>query len=363
MPARLLSDQDHHYTTAQVSKHNRLDDMWITYKGSVYDVTKFVQDHPGGQEVFMEWAGRDVTTVMSDPDSHQHSPSAYLMLEKYKIGLLTTDNSVNSGTGDTHKYDNNKSNNNNYRSNSNNSNMDPAFLDLKQPLIWQLLTRKGMKKEYYLEQVHIGRHLDRPARLFHNPVLERLSHTPWWVIPTVWTPMVLLCYQQASQLGAFSAATMSLLFVAGLVMWTVMEYVFHRFLFHMDDRLPTSSQTVLTVHFLIHGVHHFLPMDKERLVMPPALMCILSGTVWAVFSLFLPRSVLYGLFSGGLFGYILYDMLHYYSHHGVPPVWALRWLKRYHLEHHYFDPHLGFGVSSPVWDWVFGTAIPMGAVP
>lgn len=344
MPARECADQDQEYTVEDVSKHCHPDDVWVIYKQSVYNLTPFVHDHPGGIEVIREWAGKDVTLIMSDADSHQHSPSAMLMLSKYKIGTVRGDNCSEQ-----------------VASREQEARADPNFLDLKQPLIWQLLTKKGLEKEYYLEQVHIGRHLDRPALLFHNPVLERLSHTPWWVIPTVWTPIVITFYQQSAILGNHTHLEQIVLFLCGVVMWTVLEYTFHRFLFHMDRHLPSTrnNNAVFTLHFLVHGVHHFLPMDRERLVMPPALMCILSGSVWTIFSVMLPKKTLYGLFSGGLFGYILYDLLHYYSHHGRPPVRALRWLKRYHLEHHYFYPDLGFGVSSPVWDWVFGTAIPL----
>ena len=65
--------------------------------------------------------------------------------------------------------------------------------------------------------------------------------------------------------------------------------------------------------------------------------------------------------SGTVTGYIAYDWIHYYTHHFSPKNRVGRWLKRYHLLHH-FDEHHGtkrFGVSNPLWDLVFGTYRPV----
>jgi sterol desaturase/sphingolipid hydroxylase (fatty acid hydroxylase superfamily) len=94
--------------------------------------------------------------------------------------------------------------------------------------------------------------------------------------------------------------------------------------------------------------------------MPPILSIPLSLFFYGLFSvtvgmvLGLPR--LSGpSFAGFLTGYLAYDMLHYAEHH-LSMRWAfLKFLKRYHLRHHYKNPDHGFGVSSPVWDVVFGT--------
>ena len=54
-------------------------------------------------------------------------------------------------------------------------------------------------------------------------------------------------------------------------------------------------------------------------------------------------------------GYLAYDMIHYATHH-LPMRWGVcRYLKRYHLKHHYKTPNQRFGVSSPLWDIVYGT--------
>ena len=60
--------------------------------------------------------------------------------------------------------------------------------------------------------------------------------------------------------------------------------------------------------------------------------------------------------SAGLaMAYVAYERLHLWTHHGRARTRPGRYLKRYHMEHHYKDSARSFGVSSPVWDWVFGT--------
>lgn len=52
-----------------------------------------------------------------------------------------------------------------------------------------------------------------------------------------------------------------LCFFFGNFFWTVLEYGMHRFLFHIDDILP-DHPVFLTLHFLLHGIHHYMPMDR-----------------------------------------------------------------------------------------------------
>lgn len=76
------------YTTDDVEAHNTPTSCWISRGGKVYDVTKFLQDHPGGDELVLQYAGKDVEEIMKDPNEHDHSDSAYDMLEEYAVGRL-----------------------------------------------------------------------------------------------------------------------------------------------------------------------------------------------------------------------------------------------------------------------------------
>jgi 4-hydroxysphinganine ceramide fatty acyl 2-hydroxylase len=124
-------------------------------------------------------------------------------------------------------------------------------------------------------------------------------------------------------------------------------------------RYLPDNRVAITAHFLLHGIHHYLPMDKYRLVLPPALFAALVGPFWK-----LAHSVFWfnwywatTAFCGGMLGYTLYDMTHYFLHHENLPLWY-KDLKKYHLAHHFLDYELGFGVSNRFWDWVFGTELP-----
>ena len=99
-------------------------------------------------------------------------------------------------------------------------------------------------------------------------------------------------------------------------------------------------------------------MDRYRLVMPPTLFIFLATPFYH-----LAHTVFYwdwyvatDVFCGGIFGYICYDLTHYFLHHKTLPSYY-KTLKQYHLDHHYKDYENGFGVTSRFWDTVFGTEL------
>lgn len=139
------------------------------------------------------------------------------------------------------------------------NNSDDEFLDINAPLMPQML-RKRWTKRYYLEQVHKARYLPRPAVLFPFLVLEILTRTPWYVIPLVWLPIITFLAARAFREIDALTTTVVMWFI-GLFGWTLAEYIFHRSLFHIDALLP-DHQLAFVVHFLLHGFHHFLPMDR-----------------------------------------------------------------------------------------------------
>ena len=76
------------YTRAEVAQHNKKEDCWVIFDKKVYNITEFIEDHPGGEDVVLEYAGKDVTAIMKDSLSHVHSRSAYSMLIDFHIGSL-----------------------------------------------------------------------------------------------------------------------------------------------------------------------------------------------------------------------------------------------------------------------------------
>lgn len=362
MPGRVLPT----FTSAEVESHNTEKSCYITLGRNVYDVTDFLDAHPGGGDLILEYGGKDTTEILKDEISHEHSDAAYEILDEYHIGFVgeatpgktttvietvteTEDGPIYANTGMSRAED--LSVDTDYSQDF----KTHKFLDLNKPLLMQLW-RSNFSKEFYLEQIHRPRHYKggESAPLFGN-FLEPLSKTSWYVVPIVWLPPVFyLISVGATGLGASSAAGY---FTVGLALWTLIEYLMHRFLFHLDAWLP-DNRVGLTLHFLLHGIHHYLPMDKYRLVMPPTLFVALAAPFYklahAVF--FYNWYAAVSVFCGGVFGYICYDLTHYFLHHRKLPSYYQS-LKKYHLEHHFADYENGFGVTSRFWDRIFGTEL------
>ncbi|TFY57580.1 hypothetical protein EVG20_g8489 [Dentipellis fragilis] len=361
------------YTASDVAQHDSASSCWVSHRGRVYDVTGFLADHPGGDDLLLKYAGRDVENVMKDPQEHDHSDSAYAMLEEFIIGRVgageelvhddwePTDDFHPENTDEDRDFERNQ------------------FLDLRRPLLEQMWYA-NFSKAYYLQQVHQPRHLAKSARLFGPDILEVFTRTAWYVVPTIWLPIatyvglrsllqfagfVLPSFTSHPALPLHALSTLptdayikfAVTFLTGNIIWTILEYTLHRFLFHVDEYLP-DRPAFLTLHFLLHGVHHYLPMDALRLVMPPAMFTALSFPFTRLAHALFPASVANGLISGAFAFYVVYDCMHYAMHHTKLPTY-MREMKKYHLAHHYKNFELGFGVTSKIWDIVFNTLIPM----
>ncbi|XP_058795722.1 cytochrome b5-like isoform X2 [Phymastichus coffea] len=73
------------FTRAQVAERSDSKETWLIIHNSVYDVTNFLNEHPGGEEVLLEQSGRDGTEPFEDVG---HSSDARKMMEPYKVGEL-----------------------------------------------------------------------------------------------------------------------------------------------------------------------------------------------------------------------------------------------------------------------------------
>ena len=185
-------------------------------------------------------------------------------------------------------------------------------------------------------------------RLFKNPVLEYFSHIHPVTPIIVFVPLlIVLSYFGFKEIGILNGA---ISFIIGILLWSLTEYVIHRWAFHYHPKSETGKR----VHFLVHGIHHDYPRDATRLVMP-----LLVSIPLAVFFYFLFQAIFgvyyMNIFSGFIFGYVSYDSIHYATHHFEMKGKTGKFLKTYHLRHHYGDDHTAYGVSNPLWDYVFGT--------
>ena len=231
----------------------------------VYDITPFLDDHPGGGDLILDYGGKDVTEIMGNEMSHSHSESAYEVLDDHLIGFVATEPVMKTVTKSDHPYDivplpPNKAGMEELEEDGNADGVAPKlvyaatglsseadlsretdvltdfrkhkFLKLDEPLLMQVWNG-GFSKDFYLEQVHRPRHYKggASAPLFGN-FLEPLSKTPWWMIPIVWLPPIayvsFLAYQQlpTHQWASY--------WLFGFGLWSLVEYVLHRGLFLVD---------------------------------------------------------------------------------------------------------------------------------
>ncbi|KAF9923774.1 fatty acid alpha-hydroxylase [Linnemannia zychae] len=354
------------YSVQQVQAHKSEASCWVIHNNKVYDVSTFVQDHPGGEEYILDHAGEDITELMNDKLTHVHSEGAYEMLDEFLIGTLDTNNAGTASTTATAtatttatkristKTTDEEEDEDYHKETDLVADKKTKFLDLTQPLLWQLWN-SDFSKSFYLEQVHIPRHLKGPAIIFGSPYLEFFTKTPWYMIPIFWLPVVAYNFNRSLESG-LTVDTAAYFFFSGMFIWTLAEYVIHRFLFHLDDMLPDSTFW-LTAHFLLHGIHHYLPMDRMRLVMPPALAVALATPLFKLAHSIFPPPQAYAVMSGAFLGYVLYDMTHYYLHHAKVFKIHFKEMKTYHLAHHYKNFEGGYGITSKIWDRVFNTEL------
>ena len=211
---------------------------------------------------------------------------------------------------------------------------------------------------------------DASCRMFGGRVQEALSHVPPWAPHAIFLPVIAFALVAAFRTA--SPARVGVLALGGLFLWTLLEYVIHRSIFHPpqwiedDTRRVVGSlapgQAVLPAlptlrhkfYFVVHGVPPASPHDSTRLVMPPSVSIPLAALFFLAFrGLF--GAAAPAVFAGFIAGYLVYDTIHFVVHHASGS-WALvRALKRRHFRHHYGDSSHDFGVSSPLWDLVLGT--------
>lgn len=188
-------------------------------------------------------------------------------------------------------------------------------------------------------------------RMFRSDLLENLSKVPFYVPLIVYIPVIgymiwMALAEEKMEILHFAAAL-----ALGILVWSIVEYVLHRFVFHFHPEAPWAKR----IHFIFHGVHHDYPNDLKRLVMPPSASIPLATLFFLLFKALLTAYYLYAFFAGFIAGYLIYDMTHYALHHYNFKNEFWKKLKKHHMLHHYSDETKGYGVSSALWDDVFRT--------
>lgn len=325
-------------------------------------------------------SGKDVTHLFNGigNSGYPHSSAAHELLTKYLIGPLGSPALTSPHhTEQHHPYT-----------------TTTYPIDEYKPLLCQV----GSMGPFYMEWVH--RPVTGQPRFFHSNWAEAVTKVRWWVVPLIWLPLIAYTfyrsilqfqerisyitshsnithidssssrptttvgfYSYKSKRGSSSSSDALLFplpmamvepmlnvfpyFLLGMVAWQFMEYSLHRFLFHRE---PTTPRLIF-LHFLLHGCHHKYPMDTERLVFPPVPASWVIATIYCGLHAVLQGYIASAIFCGMLFGYVAYDCMHFAMHSG----WLGGRLKEAHMRHHFIDPGSGYGISSPLFDYILGT--------
>jgi sterol desaturase/sphingolipid hydroxylase (fatty acid hydroxylase superfamily) len=188
------------------------------------------------------------------------------------------------------------------------------------------------------------------TRLFENPILEGLTRTHIAIPLVIFYGSAVFAWAYYASIGVAAILVLAASFLGGFLLFTLIEYLVHRYVFHMLADTPGRER----IQYMFHGVHHEYPRDKERLAMPPIVSMLIAGILLSLLQwIGGPPGVIGG--TGFLSGYATYLLVHYSIHRFKPPKNGLRMLWKNHNIHHFKDDTVAYGVSSPLWDYVFGT--------
>ena len=252
----------------EVASHSSVKSCYVTLGTKVYDITSFLDDHPGGGDLILDFAAKDVSEIMGDGVSHLHSQSAYEILDEYLVGFIPSNEMMKNAIGhempmdilplpptqlgrdilEAEAVEGKDDLSNGYFAATGVKGekdlieeTDPdadyrthRFLDIRKPLIPQIWNG-GFSKEFYLEQVHRPRKYTSSGSALLGKHLDPLSITDWyWYMgPITLLPLATFgSYIACTSLSSFGQAAAC--WSSGLALWTLVEYGLHRGLFHMD---------------------------------------------------------------------------------------------------------------------------------
>lgn len=140
-------------------------------------------------------------------------------------------------------------------------------------------------------------------------------------------------------IGLFLAAFVSYQFVIGVMLWSFLEYCIHRFIFHKVYRRE-------------HWLHH---QDVREYIGIQGWKIFLAYSTGLVAAFFLGLT---SLFIGFSFGYMCYISMHYFMHRPetLPAHYMIALIRNHNL-HHEKGIEKNFGVTSPLWDYIFRTKV------
>ena len=190
---------------------------------------------------------------------------------------------------------------------------------------------------------------NEPPRRYNEPMAVRLMRfSSFWIYPTVSVVLIRLAMAEEPTRSTFEYLWLVLI---GILLWTLIEYGLHRFVFHW---VP-ENRALRTIVAEFHLVHHARPRDPGRILARPQTTLPLSATILGIMFVLTGSAVMTtGITLGVWAGFLYYEWVHYRVHISSS-VRGLNSHRRRHFAHHFVNDRTGFGVTSPLWDVVFGT--------
>lgn len=185
---------------------------------------------------------------------------------------------------------------------------------------------------------------------FKSDMLNRITRTHIAIPVTVFLIYAICLMTYSALYLPLMIGSNIALFILGLLGFTLVEYLVHRFVYHPPGIREKSNNILVQGH----GFHHDNPRDKSRLALP-AWASVLIATIILFLLKFLLATYTFAFCSGFLSGYALYLTIHYVVHVFQPPRNIFRKLWINHSLHHHRDSNSYFGVTTHLWDIVFDT--------
>lgn len=179
--------------------------------------------------------------------------------------------------------------------------------------------------------------------------IATLSRTPfnYWAEFAVDIPLgavLIFAALRSHELGPIAVVLTILL---GLLLFSIIEYAFHRWLFHGPVQIMSRG----------HLAHHENPLGYDSLpfFLPALILLTLTGVlVWLM-----PASYAFLLTGVITLSYVTYGLSHFIIHHHLfHYIFARKWAANHHIHHYHADAN--FGVTTPLWDILLGTRYKRG---
>ena len=190
------------------------------------------------------------------------------------------------------------------------------------------------------------------GRIFKNNFLESLTKSSPIITNIFYSSLTIVFLVGNYLFGNLKIQSTLFVYSFGIVFWSLFEYLMHRYLFHLNSKRKWLKR----LSFMLHGIHHQNPRDKERFFMPPIPGAIIIAILFMISYVFIGKYS-FSFISGLITGYILYTQIHFGIHNKQLPKYMEK-IASHHLQHHYSHYNKAYGVSSPIWDIIFQTMPP-----